>query len=46
MRPRHWDRLLESMDQPPYPEVGFSLGELLDMGALSQVRIGFLNKHE
>ena len=29
--------LLTSLDQPPYPDLTFTLNELLDIGVLSQV---------
>lgn len=32
MRPRHWQKLFKAMNQPYYPDLVFSLSELLDHG--------------
>lgn len=37
MRPRHWQKLFKAMNQPYYPDLVFSLSELLDHGVAQHV---------
>jgi Dynein heavy chain, N-terminal region 2 len=39
MRPRHWEQLFTVLDQPQYPDMAFTLSELLDIGVLAQAQL-------
>lgn len=39
MRPRHWQKLFKAMNQPYYPDLVFSLSELLDHGVAQHAEL-------
>lgn len=39
MKPRHWQKLFKAMNQPYYPDLVFSLSELLDHGVAQHAEL-------
>lgn len=39
MRPRHWQKLFKAMNHPYYPDLVFSLSELLDHGVAQHAEL-------